>query len=72
MRHTTANSWRRRTFVALLVAFGALVFSVANAFADAGNPILGTIRYSAVDNGKNDVQHWSGKLASERPVKGAG
>ena len=38
---------------ATLVAF--LSFSVAGAFADAGNPILNTVKYSAVDNNDGTV-----------------
>ena len=32
-----------------------MVFMVSGAFADAGNPILGTIKASAVDNGNGTV-----------------
>jgi uncharacterized repeat protein (TIGR01451 family) len=56
MKRATGFSWRRRSLVALFLAFvGAAVFSVANAFADAGNPILGTIRFKATDNGNGTV-----------------
>src|SRR6266496_3393816 len=46
---------RRLTFVTLAAVALALVFWVAGAFADAGNPILGTIKATAVDNGNGTV-----------------
>jgi uncharacterized repeat protein (TIGR01451 family) len=47
---------RRRNLTAILLAFaGAAIFSVANAYADAGNPITGTIRYTATDNGNGTI-----------------
>jgi uncharacterized repeat protein (TIGR01451 family) len=47
---------RRRRLTAILLAFaGAAIFSVANAYADAGNPITGTIRYTATDNGNGTI-----------------
>src|SRR5213593_3600815 len=56
MRRSTGLSWRRRSLVALLLTLvGAAVFSASNAFADAGNPILGTIKASAIDNGNGTI-----------------
>jgi uncharacterized repeat protein (TIGR01451 family) len=47
---------RRRRLTAIVLAFaGAAIFSVANAYADAGNPITGTIRYTATDNGNGTI-----------------
>jgi hypothetical protein len=46
----------RRCLVTLLLVFvGALAFSVSGALADAGNPILGTIKATAKDNGDGTV-----------------
>jgi uncharacterized repeat protein (TIGR01451 family) len=42
---------RRNLTVALLTLAGVMTFLVAGALADAGNPILGTIKATAVDNG---------------------
>ena len=56
MRALVCVSKGRRVFsVALLSLVGALVFMVSGAFADAGNPILGTIKASAVDNGNGTI-----------------
>jgi uncharacterized repeat protein (TIGR01451 family) len=47
---------RRRSLTAILLAFaGAAIFSVANASADAGNPLTGTIRYTTTDNGNGTI-----------------
>jgi uncharacterized repeat protein (TIGR01451 family) len=46
---------RRNMTVALAALAGGLIFLVAGALADAGNPILGTIKGSAVDNGDGTV-----------------
>src|ERR1044071_642599 len=50
---TATNGRRLVVLCAALVAF--LSFSVASAFADAGNPILNTIKYTAVDNNDGTV-----------------
>jgi uncharacterized repeat protein (TIGR01451 family) len=57
LRRTDRTQWRRRrlTLVTLAVIALAMIFWVAGAFADAGNPILGTIRATAVDNGNGTV-----------------
>jgi uncharacterized repeat protein (TIGR01451 family) len=56
MRRLSGLSWRRRSLITLLLALtGSAVFSVSNAFADAGNPITGTIRFTATDNGNGTV-----------------
>jgi uncharacterized repeat protein (TIGR01451 family) len=48
--------WRRRSLTAVLLALvGAATFGVTDAFADAGNPITGTIKASATDNGNGTV-----------------
>src|ERR1051326_1211274 len=51
--NVSAGLSRRRRYLAtvVLALLGALTFSVAGAFADAGNPIKGTIKANAVDNG---------------------
>jgi uncharacterized repeat protein (TIGR01451 family) len=46
---------RRNLVVAVLTLAGALTFFVAGALADAGNPILGTIKANAVDNGNGTI-----------------
>jgi len=46
---------RRNLAVAVLTLVGALTLFVAGALADAGNPITGTIKASAVDNGNGTV-----------------
>src|SRR5437867_1437126 len=56
MRALVDLSWRRRALPAFLLALvGALVFIVSGALADAGNPILGSIRATAVANGDGTV-----------------
>jgi uncharacterized repeat protein (TIGR01451 family) len=40
---------------ALLALGGAAMFSVPGAFADAGNPITGSIKASAIDNGNGTI-----------------
>jgi phosphoheptose isomerase len=56
MRALIGASMRRRALSAAFLALvGAMVFMVSGAFADAGNPILGTIKASAVDNGNGTV-----------------
>jgi len=56
MGRSMTLGWRCRNLAAILLAFaGAAVFSVTNAFADSGNPITGTIRASATDNGNGTV-----------------
>jgi uncharacterized repeat protein (TIGR01451 family) len=55
MRRSMGLTWRGRLTAALLVMVGAGVFSVGSALADAGNPILNTIRFSAADNGNGTV-----------------
>ena len=52
-----ATQWRRRrlTLVTLVAVALATIFWVAGAFADAGNPILGTIKATLVDNGNGTV-----------------
>jgi uncharacterized repeat protein (TIGR01451 family) len=48
--------WRRRSLTAVLLALvGAATFGVTDAFADAGNPITGTFRYTATDNGNGTL-----------------
>src|SRR6059036_618574 len=42
---------RRNLTVALLTLVGVMTLLVAGALADAGNPINGTIKATAVDNG---------------------
>ncbi len=46
---------RRLTLVTFAAIALAMIFWVAGAFADAGNPILGTIKATAVDNGNGTV-----------------
>jgi hypothetical protein len=47
-----ALKWRARvTLTAILAVSCALLLTTAAAFADAGNPIAGTIKASTVDNG---------------------
>src|ERR1043165_2023926 len=47
---------RRRNLTTSVVALAAeLTFLVAGALADAGNPILGTIRGTAVNNGNGTI-----------------
>jgi hypothetical protein len=56
MRVVVGLIWRRRSFTAMILALvAAMSFMVAGAFADAGNPILGTIKASAHDNGDGTV-----------------
>jgi uncharacterized repeat protein (TIGR01451 family) len=56
MKVSAGLSRRRRYLTAAVVALlGALTFSVAGALADAGNPILGTIKANAIDNGNGTV-----------------
>jgi uncharacterized repeat protein (TIGR01451 family) len=56
MRRFSGLSTPRRSLIALLLALGgAGIFSVSSAFADAGNPITGSIRASAVDNGNGTI-----------------
>ena len=51
MRGLSGTAWRRRYLAAVaLLVLGAVVFVVANASADAGNPITGTIGGSVVVN----------------------
>lgn len=56
MRNALARVWGRRFYAAATLAIisTSLVF-VVGALADAGNPILGTIRASAVDNNDGTV-----------------
>jgi hypothetical protein len=52
MKAVVGLIWRRRSLTAMILALvAAMTFMVAGAFADAGNPVLGTIRATAVDNG---------------------
>jgi hypothetical protein len=46
---------RRNLTVAVAALAGGLIFLVAGALADAGNPILGTIKGTAIDNGNGTV-----------------
>jgi len=47
---------QRRSLAAVILAVvAAMTFMVAGAFADAGNPILGTIKATAQDNGDGTV-----------------
>jgi uncharacterized repeat protein (TIGR01451 family) len=55
MGRSTGLTRRRRLTAILLTFAGAAIFSVANAYADAGNPITGTIRYTAIDNGNGTI-----------------
>jgi uncharacterized repeat protein (TIGR01451 family) len=55
MRRSSGLTWRHRLTAALLALGGAASFSVAGALADAGNPITGTIRYTATDNGNGTI-----------------
>ncbi|MDQ1425131.1 MAG: large repetitive protein, partial [Acidimicrobiaceae bacterium] len=56
MKISAGLSRRRRFLTATVLALvGALTFSVAGALADAGNPISGTIKANAVDNGNNTI-----------------
>jgi hypothetical protein len=56
MRALIGASWGRRAVCATFLALvGSMVFMVGGAFADAGNPILGTIKATAVDNGNDTV-----------------
>jgi uncharacterized repeat protein (TIGR01451 family) len=56
MKRSIGLTRRRRNLTAILLAFaGTAIFSVANAYADAGNPITGTIRYTANDNGNGTI-----------------
>ena len=49
-------SWRGRLDGSRLLVFSAAMLAfVANAFADAGNPIAGTIKATAVDNGNGTL-----------------
>ena len=49
-------AWRRRYLLTVaLVLAGTIAFVVANAFADAGNPVLNTIKATAVDNANGTV-----------------
>ena len=51
MRALLALNWRRRSLVALALAIvSSLTLIVSGALADAGNPLLGTIKATAVDN----------------------
>jgi hypothetical protein len=45
-----AGAWRRRYLTAGLLALSATMVWVVGAFADAGNPVLDTIRSSVVNN----------------------
>jgi uncharacterized repeat protein (TIGR01451 family) len=51
MRHVVDLTWRRRLAAAALTSVVLVLALAAGAFADAGNPITGTIKYTAVDNG---------------------
>ena len=56
MRRLSVLTWRRRVAAAsILACAAALAFNVAGALADAGNPIQGTIKANAVDNGNGTV-----------------
>src|SRR5437867_1408793 len=56
MRVLLGLTWRRRSLTVAILAIGAaLTLMVAGAFADAGNPILGTIKATAQDNGDGTV-----------------
>src|SRR5439155_21451799 len=56
MRALLALNWRTRAATAAILAVAcALMITAASAFADAGNPILGTIKASSVDNGDGTV-----------------
>src|SRR5437870_718218 len=56
MRALVCVSKGRRVFsVALLSLVSALVFMVSGAFADAGNPILGTIKATAIVNNNDNT-----------------
>src|SRR5439155_1710271 len=56
MRALLGLTWRRRSLTAVILAIGAaMTLMVAGAFADAGNPILGTIKATAQDNGNGTV-----------------
>src|SRR6266511_4133751 len=56
MRALIGMSARRRAAIAAVLAVvGAMTFMVTGAFADAGNPILGTIKATAVDNNDGTV-----------------
>jgi hypothetical protein len=46
---------RRNLWVAAAALAGGLIFFVAGALADAGNPILGTIKGTAINNGDGTV-----------------
>jgi uncharacterized repeat protein (TIGR01451 family) len=55
MNDSAGLARRRYLTVAVLALVGALTFCVAGALADAGNPILGTIKASTVDNGNGTI-----------------
>jgi len=56
MRALLGLNWRMRTtLVATLAVASALMLTAASAFADAGNPILGSIKASTVDNGNGTL-----------------
>ena len=56
MKRKGGISWRRRYLAAVAVVIaGAIAVFVVNAFADAGNPVLNTIKATAVDHGNGTV-----------------
>src|SRR5438093_3419564 len=54
-RSMSFSRGRRNLVVAVAALVGGLTLLVAGALADAGNPILGRIKASAVDNGDGTV-----------------
>ena len=58
MRHSTNSSgrrWRRSALALILAVTSVAMFGVERAQADAGNPILGTIKGTIVDNSDGSV-----------------
>lgn len=55
MRRVNSLTWRRRVFTAAFLTLACALVFAAGAFADAGNPIKGTINAQATDNGDGTV-----------------